>query len=102
MHGKHFIKMLCTTQIPIALSSGESEWHALVRTASAVLGFANMAKDMGRILKPRLQVDAEAAKGIASRRGVGKIRHLDTSPLWAKQYGNLLEKHGFENAKASP
>ena len=35
MHGRQFIKMLCTTQIPIALSSGESEWHPLVRTASA-------------------------------------------------------------------
>ena len=82
MHGKHFIKMLCSTQIPIALSSAESEWHALVRTASALLGFVNMAKDFGRVLVPRLHLDAEAAKGIACRRGVGRIRHLDTTTLW--------------------
>ena len=45
-----------------------------------------MAKDMGRTLTPRLRVDAEAAKGIASRRGVDKIRHLDTTTLWLQRH----------------
>ena len=61
-----------------------------------------MAKDMGRTLTPRLRVDAEAAKGIASRRGVGKIRHLDTTTLWLQRHVTekkiqLLKIHGKVN-----
>ena len=48
-----------------------------------------MVKDMGRQLRPRLRVDATAAKVIARRRGVGKIRHLDTKTL-------LLQRHVME------
>ena len=33
-------------------------------------------------LKPYLHVDASAAIGIAQRKGLGKIRHLDTQSLW--------------------
>ena len=86
MHGKHMIKMLSTTQIPIALSSAESEWYAGVRSASALLGFSALAADLGRNLKPRLALDATAAKGIAARRGVGKIRHLETQTLWLQRH----------------
>ena len=44
-----------------------------------------MARDLGRELRPRPSLDASAAKGIASRRGVGKIRHLDTTTLWVQR-----------------
>ena len=86
MHGEHMIKLISSTQIPIALSSGESEFYALVRTASALIGFRNMCVDLGRVLKPRLFVDASAGKGIASRRGCGKIRHLSTQTLWVQKH----------------
>jgi len=86
MHGKHMIKMLSTTQIPIALSSGESEWYAAVRTASALIGLAALARDIGIELRPKLKMDATAAKGIAARRGVGKIRHLETQTLWLQRH----------------
>ncbi len=29
-----------------------------------------------------INLDASAAKGIASRKGVGKVRHLEVSQLW--------------------
>ena len=85
MHGSHMVKLLSTTQITIALSSAESEWHAFVRTASALIGFQNLALDFGRQLSPVLKTDASAAIGIASRRGAGKIRHLATQTLWLQQ-----------------
>ena len=44
-----------------------------------------MAKDLALILDPRVMIDASAAKGIASRRGVGKVRHLHVSTLWPQQ-----------------
>ena len=84
-HGTHLIKALSTTQEPQALSSGESEWYSLVRSACAGIGFMNMAKDLGRDLQPRLWGDATAAAGIANRRGAGKIRHLETKTLWLQR-----------------
>ena len=79
------IKLLSTTQITASLSTAESEWHALVRTASALIGLQNLAADLGRYLQPILKTDASAAIGIASRRGAGKIRHLATQTLWLQQ-----------------
>eukprot|EP00959_Pyramimonas_sp_CCMP1952_P111611 2334295-Pyramimonas_sp.AAC.1 len=43
-----------------------------------------MAKDFGITLKCRLHTDSSAAKAIATRRGVGKIRHLHTQSLWVQ------------------
>ena len=36
-------------------------------------------------MQARLHVDASAALGIAQRRGVGKVRHLDTGTLWVQE-----------------
>ena len=40
---------------------------------------------MGSELVAGLHSDATAAIGIARRRGVGKIRHLDTADLWIQE-----------------
>eukprot|EP00971_Amphidinium_carterae_P214373 4254408-Amphidinium_carterae.1 len=64
MHGGHLIKFLSATQQPIALSSAESEWYAMVRTATFNIGMVNMAIDYGRTLQCRLLGDATAAAGI--------------------------------------
>jgi hypothetical protein len=86
MHGSHCIKTSSTTQVPIALSTAESEFHGGVKTASMLLGFRSMALDFGiAYRKVRLHFDASAAKGIASRRGVGRIKHLRTETLWLQQ-----------------
>ena len=39
-------------------------------------------KELGLELKIRLKTDASAAIGIASRRGLGKIRHIEINQLW--------------------
>ena len=49
-----------------------------------------------------LHVDANAAIGIASRRGLGKIRHIETQELWLQEHvrsGNiiLVKVPGSEN-----
>ena len=44
-----------------------------------------MAKDLHRDLKLVVRTDSSAAKGIGSRRGVGKVRHLHTPCLWVQQ-----------------
>ena len=44
-----------------------------------------MAKDLALTFDPRVMIDTSAAKGIASRRGVGKVRHLHVGTLWLQQ-----------------
>ena len=44
-----------------------------------------MAADMARVVKPRVRVDATASKAIASRRGVGRVRHFHTQVSWVQE-----------------
>ena len=85
MIGNHCIKTSSSTQSVLALSSGEAEWYSLVKSASHGLGFIGLARDLGLDLQLRLWTDSSAAKGIGSRRGIGKIRHLETSSLWLQR-----------------
>ena len=81
MYGKHMIKFLSATQKVEALSSAESEWHALVRTASVAIGVTNLSKDLGLKVDLWLAGDATAASGIAHRRGAGRVRHIEVGTL---------------------
>ena len=85
MYGKHMIKFLSATQKVEALSSAESEWYALVRTASVAIGVTNLAKDLGLKVDLRLAGDATAASGIAHRRGAGRVRHIEAGTLWLQR-----------------
>ena len=80
--GSHMIRATSSTQGIQGLSSGESEFMALVRGCSILLGAGAMAKDLGYEFALRAGTDSSAAKGVAGRRGVGKIRHLHTPLLW--------------------
>ena len=85
MYGNHCLKSWSTTQSIIALSSGEAEYYGLVKGGSVLLGAISMASDLGLSLKGRLHTDSSAAKGIASRRGLGKTRHIHTNYLWLQE-----------------
>ena len=41
-----------------------------------------IAKDMGIDMNIFVYTDSSAAKGIASRRGLGKMRHIEVNQLW--------------------
>ena len=41
--------------------------------------------DLGINIRIQIKSDASAAIGIASRRGLGKNRHLEVSQLWLQQ-----------------
>ena len=78
-YGQHLISMSSATQVPISFSRGEAEFYSIVKTASRMIGLQQLLKDLGKPdTKGRLWTDAAAAKGIASRRGVGGARHLET------------------------
>ena len=90
MWGAHCIKTWSVSQGYIALSSGEAEYYGAVKGGSQALGLVAMMKDMGVeasidvAVKPGIElcVDASAAVGIASRRGLGKQRHIELNELW--------------------
>ena len=83
--GSHCIKHWSSTQTTIALSSGEAELGGLAKGAAQTIGLRTVAKDLGWDFAASLHSDATAAIGIARRRGVGKIRHLDTADLWIQE-----------------
>ena len=90
MWGCHCVKTWSVNQGYIALSSGEAEYYGAVRGASQGLGLVAMLKDLGVEINDaaderagiELCVDASAAVGIASRRGLGKQRHIELNELW--------------------
>ena len=45
----------------------------------------SMLADLGVKRGIKLKTDASAAKGIASRRGLGKVRHIEVSQLWLQE-----------------
>ena len=61
----------------MALSPAQSELYAMVSAASEGLGARVMAMDFGHHAPLVLHVDASAAIGVAQRKGLGRIRHLD-------------------------
>ena len=86
MYGSHCIKSHSSTQATIALSSAEAEYYALVKAGSVALGLRAMYRDLGIELKLNLITDATGAKGIATRRGLGKLRHVEVHLLWLQQH----------------
>ena len=80
----HLIKHWSSTQKVISLSSGESEFYALVKGACAGIGLKALAADIGVDLEVDIAVDASAGKSLAERQGHGKARHIETQLLWVQ------------------
>ena len=85
MLGQHCFKTWASTQAIIALSSGEAEYYGVVKAASIGLGCRALLKDLGMSADLLVHTDAEAAKGIASRMGLGKTRHIAVHFLWVQE-----------------
>jgi hypothetical protein len=102
MLGQHCIKTWSTNQQVIALSSGEAEFYGIVKGASVALGISAMLDDLGIKVQVVIATDSSAAKGIGSRRGLGKVRHIELSELWVQDQVSkgritLLKISGTDN-----
>ena len=102
-HGRHTLRTWSSTQSVVALSSGESEYYALVKGASVALGARSMCGDLGEDYGLKVHTDSNAAKGMANRAGLSsKTRHMDVHYLWvqskvrAKEF-ELLKIDGKKN-----
>ena len=102
MIGRHCIRSWSKTQSTIALSSAEAELIALVKSTTEGIGMTSLMRDVGRASKVQVYADASAALGIVARKGIGKVRHLDSSMLWIQQKElknsvEFLKVHGVVN-----
>ena len=102
MNGCHLIRSLSKTKSNIALSSAEAELYAMATAASDGLGAKAVSSDFGTPTDVFLHADASAAIGVAQRKGLGRIRHLDTQALWIQdavreKRSTLLKVPGAEN-----
>ena len=88
MLGKHCLKTWSSTQGPIALSSAEAEFYALVDAVLRAKGALNMLSEVGIVgLSPVVEActDSSAVKSFVSKRGLGKMRHLELRDLWLQR-----------------
>ncbi|CAK0892530.1 unnamed protein product [Prorocentrum cordatum] len=85
MLGHHVVKHGSNLQSTVSLSSGESEYYALVKGGSVGLGLHSLFADWGLDLKVELASDSSAARGHVQRRGLGKMRHVQSRYLWIQE-----------------
>ena len=85
MLGKCMAKSLCRGQSVIALSSGEAEFYGLVTMISESLGMQSYAADLDVALEIKVHMDATAGAAIGTRRGLAKVKHIDTAFLWIQE-----------------
>ena len=74
------------TQASIALSSGESEYYALVKGASQALGAQSLFKVFGIDVSLKIHTASSAAKGTTERVGLGKTRRIAVHLLRLQQH----------------
>ena len=99
--GAHPVYAGASTQTVQALSSGEAEFYGTVRCACRLLGLRSLLRDVGLDADTTLATDSTACKGLASRRGAGKVRHIQTPTLWlqhavAQKIIKVIKKPGTE------
>ena len=84
--GCHLIQIWSKTQAILAKSSAGFELYGVVKGACEGLGVMTLLKDLA-VIDPRVRmhVDATAAKGIIERKGMNKLRHIETDILWFQE-----------------
>ena len=88
MIGGHLIKTWSAAQQAYALSSAEAELYAMVEAVTRAKGLRSLAVEVGfRGLSNVVKVgtDSSAAKSFVSRRGLGRMRHLEIRDLWLQK-----------------
>ena len=102
MHGCHCLKTWSSTQSVRATSSAEAEFYAIIEGASRGLGMKSLCMDLDSELGVIMYSDASAGRSMCFRKGLGRVRHLETKYLWIQDLVKegriqLLKVKGTEN-----
>ena len=91
MLGSHCIKTWSASQAAYALRSAEAEFYAMIEAVTRAKGLISLARELGfegMSNVVQLGTDSSAAKSFVSRRGLGKMRHLEIRDLWLQKEVN--------------
>jgi hypothetical protein len=95
--GKHTLRTWSTTQPTVAMSSAEAEYYEMTEGATHGIGLCGMLGEMGvNVSGVALYTDSSAAKSFASRRGVGKLRHICLKELWLQEVPSAQDRRRKE------
>jgi hypothetical protein len=79
--------------VTVALTSAEAESYASAKATVETLGLGSLMADLGWAASDKeVLTDSTAARGMASRRGLGRTRHIDVKRLWLQE---VVETRGF-------
>ena len=92
------VKHWSRTQATRALSTAKAEYRVVVTGAAEGLGMQSMMADLGVTTQVRVWTDSNAAKAIASRRSLGKTRHVELRYLWLQE----MTKSGRDKMRRIP
>eukprot|EP00435_Cladocopium_sp_Y103_P036481 s3436_g9.t1 len=98
MWGAHNIKHSSNIQSTISLSSGESEYYAIVKAAAVSLSIQALMADWGLTVSLKIKSDSSAARGTSQRQGLGSTRHIETRYLWVQE---KVQRKAFTLEKVS-
>ena len=84
-HEGHVIKTTSNLLTSVGLNVSEAEYYALVHGAAHGLGLRSYFADLGLPMDVQVQSDSNAAKSFASRRGLGKQRHVMVRYSWLQE-----------------
>ena len=86
MLGNHCLRTWSTTQPVLTLSVAEAEYYAIIEGATRCLGLQTMLREMGvDVSIVVISTDSASAKSFASKRGLGKMRHIEVKDLWLQE-----------------
>ena len=83
--GDHLLETYSSTQQNVALSTAESECISTTKDAAHALDVRSALVKFGMTFKVVCETDPSAGRAMATRRGVGRVRHLDARLLWLRQ-----------------
>ena len=85
--GQHCLRTWSSTQGAIALSSAEAEFYALIDAVLRAKWALSVLSELGVPVSPVAEAytDSSAAKSLVSKRGLGRMRHLELRDLWLQR-----------------
>ena len=63
---------------------GKCGFYGIVKAAMG-LGMKGLVEDLGVEVEVQVNTDSSAAKSISSRRGAGRVRHVEVRELWVQE-----------------
>ena len=79
------VKSWSRTPRGLGLSSAEAGKCAIVTGAAEALAVQAVAEETGWKMSVGVRADSSAANAVASRRGLGKLRHIELKYLWVQE-----------------